>query len=82
MDTTSTTSLLSVDATSLEAILLNISTELKCHDAIISKLPKIESAQSDLRKEINKLRLAIDSINTIDDVHLILPCVIVIFEDL
>ena len=58
---------LNVDADPLEAVLSRIAGALKGHDDIIlSRLPKIESAQLDLRKDISHLRLAIESTQRVD----------------
>jgi len=66
MDDTSclTNSLLNLDTAQLEAVLLRISQTLKCHEAVVSKLPQVETAQCDLRKDLNKLRLAFKSAST------------------
>ena len=72
MDTTSLilqiqSSGLSIDTKPLEAVLLSISETLKCHDEAAAKLPKVEQSQSDLRKELNKLKLALESIHARED---------------
>ncbi|KAL7553967.1 hypothetical protein ACHAWF_017325 [Thalassiosira exigua] len=46
---------LNVDTAPLEAILLKLSQTLQSHDAVVSKFPKVEAAQGDLRRDINKL---------------------------
>ncbi|KAL7543413.1 hypothetical protein ACHAXR_013035 [Thalassiosira sp. AJA248-18] len=58
---------LSVDTAPLEEVLLGISQTLNSHDLSVSKLPKLETAQCDLRKDLNKLRLAFESIRPSDD---------------
>ena len=56
-----------MDADPLEAVLSRIAGALTGHDDIIlSRLPKIESAQLDLRKDISHLRLAIESTQRVD----------------
>ena len=57
---------LSVNTAPLEKILLNLSQTLNRHDVIISKLPKVETAQCDLRKDINRLRLALESASALE----------------
>jgi len=58
---------LRVDTAPLEAVLLNISQTLKSHDLFVSQLPKVESAQCDLRKDLNRLRLAVESMKTVNE---------------
>ncbi|KAL7466787.1 hypothetical protein ACHAXS_007067 [Conticribra weissflogii] len=53
-----------VDISPIEAILLSLSQTSKNHDVLISKLPKVELAQCELRKDLNKLRVAIESAQT------------------
>ena len=72
MDTTSLivkiqSSGLSVNTKPLESVLLSISQTLKLHDDVVSKLPKVEQNQSDLRKELHKLRMSLESIRARED---------------
>lgn len=52
---------LKVDVTPLESILLGITRALKNHDVIFSKLPEIEGVHSGLRRDLNKLKVALES---------------------
>ncbi|KAL3817784.1 hypothetical protein ACHAXA_005817 [Cyclostephanos tholiformis] len=54
---------LSANTDPLEEVLTTISKTLNCHEAIVSRLPQVESDQCNLRKEINRLRLTLDSFN-------------------
>ena len=53
---------LSVNTDPLEEVFAGISQTLNCHEAIVSRVPQIEAAHCDLRKELNRLRLTLDSI--------------------
>eukprot|EP00956_Cyclotella_meneghiniana_P045176 scaffold356446_cov70-Cyclotella_meneghiniana.AAC.1 len=52
---------LRIDSTPLEAILLSIAQALQNHDVLVSKLPEIETLHSDLRRDLNKLKIAVES---------------------
>lgn len=52
---------LRIDSTPLEAILLSIAQGLQNHDTLCSKLPEIETLHSDLRRDLNKLKIAFES---------------------
>ncbi len=52
---------LNVNADSLELVFSSIADLLTCHDEILSRLPKVEAAQGELRTEFNRLRFAIES---------------------
>lgn len=52
---------LSVDAEPIEAVLSSIAGSLKCHDQVLTRLPQLELSQWDLRKDLNRLRLEIES---------------------
>lgn len=52
---------LKVDTAPLETVLLNLSRTLKHHDSVVSKWPAFEAAQCELRKDLKKLRLALES---------------------
>jgi hypothetical protein len=58
---------LSVNTAPLEAILLNIFRTLQNHDVVVSKLPTVETNLSDLRKELNKLKIALEATSARDD---------------
>jgi hypothetical protein len=49
---------LNVNADPLEAVFSSIAGLLTCHDESLSRLPKLEAAQGELRKDLNRLRLA------------------------
>lgn len=53
---------LCVNTDPLEEVLASISKTLNCHEAILSRMPQVETDQCDLRKELNRLRLTLDSI--------------------
>jgi hypothetical protein len=53
---------LSANTDPLEEVLTTISKTLNCHEAIVSRLPQVETDQCDLRKELNRLRLTLDII--------------------
>lgn len=53
---------LSVNTDPLEEVFAGILQTLNCHEAIVSRVPQIEAAHCDLRKELNRLRLTLDSI--------------------
>jgi len=53
---------LSVNTDPLEEVFAGISQTLNCHEAIVLRVPHIEAAHCDLRKELNRLRLTLDSI--------------------
>ncbi|KAL9181954.1 hypothetical protein ACHAXT_012297 [Thalassiosira profunda] len=62
-----TSLILSVDAAPLAAVLQTISQTLQTHDALLSALPAVEDAQSDQRKELTRLRLALESVHALCD---------------
>ncbi|KAL7505212.1 hypothetical protein ACHAXN_002736 [Cyclotella atomus] len=51
---------LKIDLKPLESVLLGIAQELKNHEVIFSKLPEIEAVLSGLRRDLNKLRVALE----------------------
>jgi hypothetical protein len=51
---------LSANTDPLEEVLTTISKTLNRHEAIVSRLPQVETDQCDLRKELNRLRLTLD----------------------
>jgi len=53
---------LSIDTTSLEKVLSSIHQSIQCHENALTKLPEVEATQSELRKELKKLQLALESI--------------------
>ena len=58
---------LTIDFTPLESILLNISQTLKTHDVIVAKFSDIETVQSSLRKDLNKLWTTLESATRQDE---------------
>lgn len=53
-----------VDISPIEAILLSFLQTLKHHEVLISKLPKLETEQYDLRKDLNRLLVAVESVQS------------------
>jgi len=53
---------LKVNTSSLERVLISIHQSIQCHENALTKLPQVEANQTELRKELKKLQLALESI--------------------